>query len=654
MLSIHTNLSSLIAQSSLSQSTNKLNQAIERMSTGYKINHAGDNAANYSIVNNMSTQLNSYEVAQDNVGMGMDLLATAQDSISLMQEHGSRIHALITQGLNGTYGADSQAAICSEINARIAEIDRLYNITEYNGVSLFNTPSFEVPDNLPQASNNEFIDSSVNRKEYSDSEVAAMTSVSSVTGAYTSGTKYKISTVEELEKLATDINAGKSHTGAIFVLAEDLNLSSVDNWTPIGDNNKSSARFKGTFNGNGHTITNLRIDAPEQSNVGLFGFATGATVKNVDLRNVSINGKDCSGGLIGQANSGCNVSNCSVTGSVSGKSTVGGLIGRVITNNTITNCWVDCNVSGVTFIGGISGFVSLNTTMSKCYAEGSIYGEDEVTGGLVGIFKAGTSTMSDCFSRCKVSGNERTGGLCGEVGCGETNNATLSINNCASYSTVQSNAESCGSFIGGVRAKTTYPPDYSGSHGSSYSYSLSLSLSNCTSGQNTGYDLIGDAYVREQNNSGGYEYVTDSTYDLSSLLSNVTALDYMDTSTSLQIGIYSDESSRITFNTNFTYSLSNIVTNKTVNQNAYNVIDNFLNSLSQKSTEFGAVQNRLESALESATVAIDNLTSSRSTLRDADIAQVSSQYIQQQILQQAASTLLATANQSPSIALQLI
>ena len=191
MLSIHTNLSSLIAQSSLSQSTNKLNQAIERMSTGYKINHAGDNAANYSIVNNMSTQLNSYEVAQDNVGMGMDLLATAQDSISLMQEHGSRIHALITQGLNGTYGADSQAAICSEINARIAEIDRLYNITEYNGVSLFNTPSFEVPDNLPQASNNEFIDSSVNRKEYSDSEVAAMTSVSSVTGAYTSGTKVR-------------------------------------------------------------------------------------------------------------------------------------------------------------------------------------------------------------------------------------------------------------------------------------------------------------------------------------------------------------------------------------------------------------------------------------------------------------------------------
>ena len=80
----------------------------------------------------------------------------------------------------------------------------------------------------------------------------------------------------------------------------------------------------------------------------------------------------------------------------------------------------------------------------------------------------------------------------------------------------------------------------------------------------------------------------------------------------------------------------------------------FTNLLSEKSTQLGAVQNRLDSALESITVNMENLTSSLSTIRDADIAEVSSQYIQQQILQQASATLLATANQSPSIALQLI
>ena len=66
------------------------------------------------------------------------------------------------------------------------------------------------------------------------------------------------------------------------------------------------------------------------------------------------------------------------------------------------------------------------------------------------------------------------------------------------------------------------------------------------------------------------------------------------------------------------------------------------------------MQNRLESALDEISIKYENLVSSRSTIRDADIAEVSSQYIQQQILQQASATLLSTANQQPQIALNLI
>ena len=85
-----------------------------------------------------------------------------------------------------------------------------------------------------------------------------------------------------------------------------------------------------------------------------------------------------------------------------------------------------------------------------------------------------------------------------------------------------------------------------------------------------------------------------------------------------------------------------------------NYSDDFINTLSENATHFGAVENRLESALESIEVNIANLASSRSTIKDADIAKVSAEYIQQQILQQAAATLMSTANQSPAIALQLI
>ncbi len=68
----------------------------------------------------------------------------------------------------------------------------------------------------------------------------------------------------------------------------------------------------------------------------------------------------------------------------------------------------------------------------------------------------------------------------------------------------------------------------------------------------------------------------------------------------------------------------------------------------------GALQNRLESVLEEISIKYDNLVSSYSTIKDADVAEESSEYIRNQILQQAATTLMATANQTPAIALQLL
>ena len=76
--------------------------------------------------------------------------------------------------------------------------------------------------------------------------------------------------------------------------------------------------------------------------------------------------------------------------------------------------------------------------------------------------------------------------------------------------------------------------------------------------------------------------------------------------------------------------------------------------ISEKQTQLGSTQNRLESALDEISTQYDNLVSSRSTLRDGDMAELSSTYIQQQILQEASATLMATANQIPAIALQLL
>lgn len=135
-LTINTNLSSLIVQSNLSKATTSLNNAIERMTTGYKINHASDNAAGYSIARNWETQLGSLDVAADNAATGADMMTTLEDTYSLVSSHLQRVRDLTEQAANGTYGADSLKAIQSEITARLDEVDRIAANCEFNGLKM--------------------------------------------------------------------------------------------------------------------------------------------------------------------------------------------------------------------------------------------------------------------------------------------------------------------------------------------------------------------------------------------------------------------------------------------------------------------------------------------------------------------------------------
>ena len=144
MVSINTNISSLVAQSSLRNSTSKLNNAIEQMTTGYKINHAKDNAANYSIAVDMSTKIGAYDVAEDNCAMALDLVNTANDAYDLIADKLERVIALQNQYQNGTYGKDTKNAMADEAFAIIQEILRIKENTKYNGMELFDNQCLDL------------------------------------------------------------------------------------------------------------------------------------------------------------------------------------------------------------------------------------------------------------------------------------------------------------------------------------------------------------------------------------------------------------------------------------------------------------------------------------------------------------------------------
>ena len=135
-ITINTNLQSMVVQKNLNSATNQLNSAIERMTTGYKINHASDNAAGYSIARNWEAQLGSLDVAADNAATGADMLATLEDNYALISSHIQRVRDLTEQASNGTYGEQSKKAIEAEIQARLDEVDRIAANCEFNGINL--------------------------------------------------------------------------------------------------------------------------------------------------------------------------------------------------------------------------------------------------------------------------------------------------------------------------------------------------------------------------------------------------------------------------------------------------------------------------------------------------------------------------------------
>ena len=126
-----------MVQRNLSKATVGLNNAIEQMTTGYKLNHAKDNPANYSMMKNMETKLRAWGVAADNISIGQNMLEMADSNATLIGNHLSRIRDLCQQAANGTYGEDSIKAIKSEIAARVDEIVRIRENAEFNDIKLF-------------------------------------------------------------------------------------------------------------------------------------------------------------------------------------------------------------------------------------------------------------------------------------------------------------------------------------------------------------------------------------------------------------------------------------------------------------------------------------------------------------------------------------
>ena len=132
-ITVNTNIPSLVAQKCLNNASTKMNTAMERLSTGLRINSAKDDAAGSAVATKLDYKISSLAVAQDNAQMGTSMLQTTEGTLDVIQSNMQRIRDLTEQAANGTYGEDAMTAVKSEVSARLKEITRMSNTAEFNG-----------------------------------------------------------------------------------------------------------------------------------------------------------------------------------------------------------------------------------------------------------------------------------------------------------------------------------------------------------------------------------------------------------------------------------------------------------------------------------------------------------------------------------------
>ncbi|SBR46096.1 flagellin N-terminal helical domain-containing protein [Halomonas sp. HL-93] len=135
---INTNITALIGQNNLSNSQSMLAKSQERLSSGLRINSASDDAAGQAIANKMSAQIKGMDQASRNASDGISLVQTMEGGLDQINDNLGRIRELAVQGASDTNTDEDRAAIETEINERLEEIDRVANSNNFNGTDLLN------------------------------------------------------------------------------------------------------------------------------------------------------------------------------------------------------------------------------------------------------------------------------------------------------------------------------------------------------------------------------------------------------------------------------------------------------------------------------------------------------------------------------------
>lgn len=701
---INTNVMSLNAQRNLTTNSASLSTVIQRLSSGLRINSAKDDAAGLAISERFTTQIRGLNQATRNANDGISLAQTAEGALSEVSSNLQRIRELAVQSRNATNSASDRAALDAEVQERIREINRVASQTEFNGLKLldgsFTEQVFQVGANFGQT---------ISLKEIASSTGAALgleggnltnyaATGTAVQAGYSQGAlKINGATVAtnsaDAKAIADAINALNSLYGASASNVQTVNFNNVvglaatpatpattgasgafttavsggaaavpaetaagtvmfaDVTLGAGETYSIVVNFEGTdytfFTQTDGVATAADIDQAVAvfggSALAAAGFTVAGDGTNGDLQFIRADGKNFTVTVTNDAAAGGFTDGDLVTGSVTTTN------GVEATTETFT-----LEIGGATYYsatlgnGGTVTAADLDAALSTFLANNSAFT-------ATGSFAAGTINFQ------RADGVNFTAEI--------TSNFTGTPGDFANWGSSVTTTD-------GVEAEADTNPNFSLLlDGTAIDLSSALGVGDFTI---TAAEVAGiinglDGYTATASGSA----ITITKLDGSNFTLQATGTDQVDGVEGLDVGALTTYRGSVAINsqiaveiggsdpsaagltagaaaeTQVAYGAVNVLTAANADI-VLRVLDSALNIINGSRAQLGAVQNRFESVIANLRTSSENLTASRSRIRDADFAAETAELTRNQILQQAGIAMLAQANALPQSVLSLL
>ena len=596
---INTNLASLNAQRNLNTSQNAQQTALQRLSSGMRINSAKDDAAGMSITSRMSSQINGTTQAARNANDGISLAQTAEGDLNQISTNLQRMRDLSVQSANATNSAADRAALNNEVQSLVQEIDRVASNSSFNGVKLldgsFTAQSFQIGANATA----------------SDSIQLAISGAKTAQLGAAGGSNYNAS--------VTGANTTKG------IASGDLTLNGVAVGPTLvsaiaGDNAASALSLANAVNATTPT-SGVSATAGPTTSTGLAATTfTAIASGSFSVNGVAVGAVAAGGAAVGQganvaaainlvsAQSGVTAAADATTGKVTlsaadgrninitaNTQNIGGTITSVLTASLVAATGFDATLSdtavgtsAVTLTAGVAATMTVNGITVT-----GVTGTSALSSAQNFVSAFNTTAAAATFGQ----------GISGITAAVDTNGViSLTSNGSVAAISIDSASASTG-FAQGASV-------YTSQHGSV----------NLVSHNVNGLIISGSV----ANAAVGTDGFTRTTTAATSSLSNMSTIAAINISTSAGA----------------TAALS--------------TIDGAIAQVNTTRSSLGTYQNRFASVVSTLQTSTENLTASRSRIQDTDFAAETASLSRAQILQQAGTAMLAQANQLPSQVMTLL